>query len=77
MCNNNNIPNVNSQVGSGEVRVYADLTPTLGGREAASDSPQLKEEHIEKKQMSKCSHLSINCTYLKHILPYTILMVGL
>lgn len=36
-CNDNNIPNVNSDVGSEKGRVYADLAPILRGREAAYD----------------------------------------
>lgn len=37
----NNIPSIISQVECGEGSVYANLTPTLGGREARTDSKHL------------------------------------
>ncbi|PHU12602.1 putative xyloglucan endotransglucosylase/hydrolase protein 23 [Capsicum chinense] len=54
---NNNIPSVIPQVWPGKGSVYADLTPTLGGRAAASD--ELKERHIKgESQQPSFSSLS-------------------
>jgi len=42
-------------VGSGEVRVYTDLTPTLGGKEVVSNRPSAESKSISNNQTKENS----------------------
>uniref|UniRef100_A0A0V0H3V3 Putative ovule protein n=1 Tax=Solanum chacoense TaxID=4108 RepID=A0A0V0H3V3_SOLCH len=51
--NNNNIPSAIPQWGSGEVRVYADLTTTLRGRGVVSDRRSAQQKAYQSRYYRK------------------------
>uniref|UniRef100_A0A0V0IAE7 Putative ovule protein n=1 Tax=Solanum chacoense TaxID=4108 RepID=A0A0V0IAE7_SOLCH len=57
--NNNNKPNVIPQVGFGEGRVYANLTPTLGGRETVSDRPSTQGKLLTGSSSNSMNQSSV------------------